>query len=109
MDNNLDDESEESEVDSNLDENERLELMDKKRREREEEDEGPKITIPKRMVISIPQIPKRLFNLFIQLYQAMDLPAADIEGTSDPYCVISFGRNMTQTQAAQGRGSSIGQ
>ena len=35
--------------------------------------------------------------LQVQLYQAKDLPAADAQGSSDPFAVIRCGRNQAKT------------
>ena len=41
---------------------------------------------------------KRKFMLHVEAYQAMNLPAADPNGSSDPVAVIRVGRSVVQTQ-----------
>ena len=46
---------------------------------------------------SIEPLPSQKFMLQVQLYQAKDLPAADAQGSSDPFAVIRCGRNQAKT------------
>ena len=45
----------------------------------------------------IKPLPSQNFMLQVQLYQAKDLPAADAQGSSDPFAVIRCGRNQAKT------------
>ena len=41
---------------------------------------------------------KRKFMLHVEAYQAVNLPAADPNGASDPFAVVRCGRAVIQTQ-----------
>ena len=46
-------------------------------------------------------MPTRKYMLQVHLYQAKDLPAADSQGSSDPYAVVRCGRNQAKTQVCK--------
>mmetsp|Transcript_22852 Transcript_22852/g.74422 ORF Transcript_22852/g.74422 Transcript_22852/m.74422 type:complete len:1705 (+) Transcript_22852:146-5260(+) len=43
----------------------------------------------------------RQYKLRVMVYQARNLPSSDIEGGSDPYCIVRVGRQVAQTQVCE--------